>query len=84
MIAPIAAIMTSEQAASKSHNLIDLPIQITSIADEVTMKPKQSQAPEITPRSTVTGPISGEENTNQNVPAMTKAVIRFVRKFHNI
>ncbi len=82
MIAPITIITTSEEAASKSQCFTDLFIQITSIAEVGMMNPNQSHTATKAPLPHVIGPIEREDI--QRMPASTKAVMKFIRRFHAI
>jgi hypothetical protein len=71
MIAPIVTMATNEQAHSKSHKLAFLPIQITSMEEDVTKNPSQSQSAHITPPHNPTPPRYGDEEAKRYMTART-------------
>ena len=84
MIAPMTIMTTREQAASNSHNLTDLFIQMTSIEVEVTRNPIQSHSAQTMPPQAPVPGRYGDEEANRYITASAYAVTRLDSRFHPI
>src|ERR1700690_3083827 len=70
-------------AHSNSQSLEDLPIQITSMEEEVTKNPSHTKKPHISPVPIDGPPVYVEVDAKRYTAASAYAVARFTTKFQN-